>query len=164
MYLSMAPTSVYALDQKMPFTYDSLLVENFGGSRSIVGSAFRSKDRLVERGYGKDGRLVREFACTFRIDSRCERPLLNEWRATGKPKIPQSNLGGNRYRNRHFYEDGTPMTESHYLGTKLDGVYPSWWESGKINQVIEYRGGQEVSWKEWDRTGKLVKDEGQEKR
>jgi antitoxin component YwqK of YwqJK toxin-antitoxin module len=144
----------------MPYDFDTLISETFNPKfRALSGWSFRTKDSILERGYGENGTLIREFACSKSTDSLCAHATLNEWSKEGKPTIAQENLGHNRYRHRHYYDNGKMMTESNYSGTKLDGKYQSWWESGKLNQEIDYRAGKETHWKEWDESGKLIKDE-----
>jgi antitoxin component YwqK of YwqJK toxin-antitoxin module len=156
-YLAMSAYVPFAPAQKAPYAYDTLMSETFNlPGKGLLRSEFRTKDTIIEKSFFKSGAPTRVSVCSPRRDSTCAHALVNEWYENGNPKIQQEYLGGNRYRHRHFYGNGKPMTEANYLLTKLDGKYQSWWESGKPDRIIEYENGKEISSQEWDAEGKLM--------
>jgi hypothetical protein len=144
-------------DQGSPYLYDTLFQEIFDPKTANLSTRIvRTPDSTIETSFFKSGRLSRKLQCRVSSNEHCKTNVLNEWFENGKPSAEEGPVGSHIV-HRHYYENGNLMTESFYKGTKLDSVYKSWHENGKLNQRIAYDMGRETKVEEWDEKGKQTK-------
>jgi hypothetical protein len=143
--------------QGKPYLYDTAVHDDYAPETGKL--VYRNMDRpdsIIQVSYHKNGNVKSRTECSVRSGTECKSPLVNEWFESGKPSVEQRRVGS-RVVHRHFFPNGKTMTESFYVGTKLDSTYRSWYEDGTLNQRIEYRLGAEVKNEEWDKDGKRIR-------
>ena len=151
-YLSAVP-GLFLIKQGFPYRFETRTQIRFDKGK-IRSRHLHSPDSIIDLDYFPDGRLRRRYACAIGKQGFCEDGLSTEWRESGQVHIEQRQLTATRKVHRHYYENGNPMTESHYHGTKLDSLYTSWHENGKVHQKIRYGMGKELEVLEWDDQGR----------
>jgi hypothetical protein len=151
-YISHLNGVIFALNQGSPFLYDSMVFDNTDSKGRLLGHIVHTQDSIVEIGFHKDGKIGRTLHCRVGRNESC---VKNEWFESGKPSVEEKPVGGHMM-HRHYYENGNPMTESFYKGTKLDSIYRSWHENGKLGERVEYKMGVEVKNEKWDEKGAPV--------
>lgn len=155
-YIGMLNGYFMLYGQGRPYLYDTAVHEDFFPETG--GLSFRNANRpdsSIQTYYYKNGKVKSRSGCKLEQGRGCLHAFTNEWFESGAPSVVRMQAG-KRTVHRHFFENGKPMTESFYTGTKLDSTYRSWFEDGTLNQRIEYRLGVELKNEEWDQSGKQI--------
>lgn len=145
----------FMLKQGLPYWYDTLTHTTFEKGK-VSSRNFHSPDSIIDLAFFPNGNLRRRYECAVGKHGICGVGYTTEYRESGRLYIEQRQISETRKVHRHYYENGNLMTESHYHGTKLDSLYTSWHENGKVHQKILHSMGKELEILEWDEQGKPI--------